>query len=144
MCADIYGGAPHVGRGGWTWYTGAAGWMYRLIVETLLGLHLEVDRLRLAPCVPADWNGFRIHYRYRETVYHVTVHQAPDADPHATVDGSDVPGMLVPLVDDRENHRVEVWVRAVWMAASPDDEATRRTRTSAARSPGPSRHAPSG
>lgn len=50
MCADIYGVAPHTGRGGWTWYTGAAGWMYRLTVETLLGLQLEVDHLRIAPC----------------------------------------------------------------------------------------------
>ncbi|HSM30335.1 MAG TPA: glucoamylase family protein, partial [Woeseiaceae bacterium] len=55
MCADIYGESPHIGRGGWTWYTGAAGWMYRLTVETLLGLHLEVDHLRIAPRVPVDW-----------------------------------------------------------------------------------------
>jgi cyclic beta-1,2-glucan synthetase len=73
MCADIYGVSPHTGRGGWTWYTGAAGWMYRLTVETLLGLQLEVDHLRIAPCVPADWKSYKIHYRYRETVYHITV-----------------------------------------------------------------------
>ena len=73
MCADIYGAPPHVGRGGWTWYTGAAGWMYRLAVETLVGLHLEVDRLRLAPRVPAEWESYKIHYRYRETFYHITV-----------------------------------------------------------------------
>jgi cyclic beta-1,2-glucan synthetase len=65
--------SPHTGRGGWTWYTGAAGWMYRLTVETLLGLQLEVDHLRIAPCVPADWDSYKIHYRYRETVYHITV-----------------------------------------------------------------------
>ena len=73
MCADIYGAPPHTGRGGWTWYTGAAGWMYRLAVETLLGLHLEVDRLRLAPRVPAEWESYKIHYRYRETFYHITL-----------------------------------------------------------------------
>jgi cyclic beta-1,2-glucan glucanotransferase len=73
MCADIYGAPPHIGRGGWTWYTGAAGWMYRLAVETLVGLHLEVDRLRVEPRVPADWGSYKIHYRYRETFYHVTV-----------------------------------------------------------------------
>ncbi len=73
MCADIYAAPPHTGRGGWTWYTGAAGWMYRLTVETLLGLQLEVDHLRIAPCIPAHWESYKIHYRYRETVYHITV-----------------------------------------------------------------------
>ena len=72
MCADIYGAPPHTGRGGWTWYTGAAGWMYRLAVETLIGLHLEVDRLRVLPRVPADWGTFKVHYRYRETFHHIT------------------------------------------------------------------------
>ncbi|MHB1707649.1 MAG: GH36-type glycosyl hydrolase domain-containing protein, partial [Acidithiobacillus sp.] len=57
MCADIYGAPPHTSRGGWTWYTGAAGWMYRLTVETLLGLQLEVDHLRIAPCIPAHWES---------------------------------------------------------------------------------------
>ncbi len=73
MCADIYGAPPHTSRGGWTWYTGAAGWMYRLTVETLLGLQLEVDHLRIAPCIPAPWQSYKIHYRYRETVYHIMV-----------------------------------------------------------------------
>ncbi|MGB1950684.1 MAG: GH36-type glycosyl hydrolase domain-containing protein [Marinobacter sp.] len=73
MCADIYGVMPHTGRGGWTWYTGAAGWMYRLTVETLLGVQLEVDRLRITPCVPAQWDSYKVHYRFRDTVYHITV-----------------------------------------------------------------------
>ena len=57
VAADVYAVAPHVGRGGWTWYTGSAGWMYRLIVESLLGLRLQGDRLRVEPCLPADWNA---------------------------------------------------------------------------------------
>ena len=73
MCADIYGASPHTSRGGWTWYTGAAGWMYRLTVETLLGLKLEVDHLRMAPCIPGHWESYKIHYRFRETFYHITV-----------------------------------------------------------------------
>src|SRR5690606_26340709 len=73
VAADVYGVDPHTGRGGWTWYTGSAGWMYRVIVESLLGLHLEVDRLRFAPCLPASWTEFKIHYRYRETFYHITI-----------------------------------------------------------------------
>src|SRR5205807_8395533 len=74
VAADVYGVSPHVGRGGWTWYTGSAGWMYRLITESLLGLHLEVDKLRFAPRVPAQWPSYKIHYRYRETFYHITIH----------------------------------------------------------------------
>ena len=73
VAADVYALQPHTGRGGWTWYTGAAGWMYRLIVESLLGLRLDVDRLRFTPCLPADWKSFLLHYRYRETFYHITV-----------------------------------------------------------------------
>ena len=75
VAADVYALSPHTGRGGWTWYTGSAGWMYRLIVESLLGLRLEVDKLRVAPCLPADWKEFTFHYRYRETLYHISILQ---------------------------------------------------------------------
>ncbi len=73
MSADIYAADPHVGRGGWTWYTGASGWMYRLTLETLLGITIENNQLRIAPCVPAHWQNYKIHYRYRDTVHHITV-----------------------------------------------------------------------
>jgi cyclic beta-1,2-glucan synthetase len=111
MCADIYAAPPHSGRGGWTWYTGAAGWMYRLTVETLLGLQLEVDYLRIAPRVPADWDSYKIHYRYRETVYHITVKRIgePSAQvTRVTVDGTECLDTRIPLVDDRQQHFVEV------------------------------------
>jgi len=122
MSADIYAAPPHTGRGGWTWYTGAAGWMYRLTVETLLGVQLEVDHLRIEPCIPAHWESYKIHYRYRETVYHITVRRVGDKSEHVsrvTVDGAIVDvtdidatgrpqGMLIPLVDDRREHYVEV------------------------------------
>ena len=110
VAADVYALAPHIGRGGWTWYTGSAGWMYRLIVESLLGLRLEVDKLRFAPCLPADWKEFKVHYRYRETVYHIAVLQTADA--HAgmtvTVDGMERDDQAIPLVDDRQEHSAEV------------------------------------
>jgi cellobiose phosphorylase len=111
MCADIYGVSPHTGRGGWTWYTGAAGWMYRLTVETLLGLQLEVDHLRIAPCVPADWGDYKIHYRYRDTVYHITVRRAGEPSGQATrvtVDGVEQHDARIPLIDDRREHTAEV------------------------------------
>ncbi len=112
MAADVYGAAPHVGRGGWTWYTGAAGWMYRLAVETLLGLEWHNDHLRLTPRLPAEgWDVYRIRYRYRETTYHIEVRKS---DPPATgmrilVDGAEQPDDRIPLCDDRHDHRVEVF-----------------------------------
>ncbi|KAA3627887.1 MAG: cyclic beta 1-2 glucan synthetase [Proteobacteria bacterium] len=121
MCADVYGAPPHTGRGGWSWYTGAAGLMYRLIVETLLGLRLELDHLRIAPCIPAHWESYKIHYRYRETFYHITVRRIGEKSEPAirvTVDGAVVAGAgvdgtgraqgMIPLVDDRREHNVEV------------------------------------
>jgi cellobiose phosphorylase len=110
IAADVYALSPHIGRGGWTWYTGSAGWMYRLILESLLGLKLEVDKLRLAPCLPADWQWFKLHYRYRETVYHITVTQPRDAGSAkgVTVDGVQQNDTAIPLIDDRQEHTVEV------------------------------------
>ncbi|MBP9902617.1 MAG: cyclic beta 1-2 glucan synthetase, partial [Verrucomicrobia bacterium] len=75
VAADVYAVAPHTGRGGWTWYTGSAGWMYRLLIETLLGVNLEGDQLRLAPRLPKSWKTYKIHYRYRQTVYHITINR---------------------------------------------------------------------
>ena len=63
VVADVYGVAPHTGRGGWTWYTGSAGWMYRLIVESLLGLRSDVDTLSFLPCLPDEWRSYKLHYR---------------------------------------------------------------------------------
>ncbi|MFZ3259665.1 MAG: glucoamylase family protein [Thiobacillus sp.] len=122
MCADIYGVSPHTGRGGWTWYTGAAGWMYRLTVETLLGLNLEVDHLRIAPCVPADWDSYTIHYRYRETVYHIAIMRVSEASAQGiqvTMDGIERPDNLIPLLDDRQDHAVEVRITALPAAPTP-------------------------
>jgi cellobiose phosphorylase len=110
VAADVYALSPHTGRGGWTWYTGSAGWMYRLIVESLLGLRLEVDKLRFTPCFPADWKTFKVHYRYRETVYHIAVldTSAGNGEMRVTVDGVEQSDRVIPLVDDRQEHSVEV------------------------------------
>jgi len=110
VAADVYAVSPHSGRGGWTWYTGSAGWMYRLIVESLLGLRLEVDKLRFEPCLPADWEMFKVHYRYRETVYHITILQmhAGSGETSVIVDGIERHDKAIPLVDDRQEHVVEV------------------------------------
>ncbi|MCA9680489.1 MAG: carbohydrate-binding protein, partial [Myxococcales bacterium] len=107
VAADVYTNPQHAGRGGWTWYTGSAGWMYRLIIESLLGVHLDVDRLRVEPLMPAGWTGFDVHYRHRDTVYHVHVHAGRGA--HRVVcDGVVQPDGAIPLRDDRLDHEVVV------------------------------------
>jgi cellobiose phosphorylase len=112
VAADVYAVSPHVGRGGWTWYTGSAGWMYRLILESLLGLKREGDKLRIAPCLPGDWEACKVHYRYRETVYHITVLQPGDGGVASmTVDGVEQPDTAISLVDDHQEHSVEVKFR---------------------------------
>ncbi|MCA1788310.1 MAG: cyclic beta 1-2 glucan synthetase, partial [Thioalkalivibrio sp.] len=121
VAADVYAVPPHVGRGGWTWYTGSAGWMYRLMVESLLGLRLEVDRLRLAPCLPEGWEGFTLHYRFGETVYHITVRQAPAGQGavRVSLDGVEQDDRSIPLVDDRKDHWAEVSVACGSRVESP-------------------------
>jgi cyclic beta-1,2-glucan synthetase len=114
VAADVYAVSPHTGRGGWTWYTGSAGWMYRLIVESLLGLRLEVDKLYVAPCLPADWKGFTLQYRYRETLYHITVLQSSAwiGETSMVIDGVEQQGNAIPLVNDSQEHSVEVKIQA--------------------------------
>ena len=115
VAADVYALFPHTGRGGWTWYTGSAAWMYRLIVESLLGLKLDVDKLRFAPCLPVKgWETFKVHYRYRETVYHIIVRQTHDVtgEMRVEVDGLDQQDKAIPLVDDHREHKVEVRISA--------------------------------
>ncbi len=121
MAADVYSASQHVGRGGWTWYTGAAGWMYRLAVETLLGFEKRGDQVRIAPRLPAEgWSVYRIHYRYRETFYHIEVRKEQTAEPgprvRVRVDGVAQSGDYIPLIDDRHDHFAEVFCRT----ANPD------------------------
>ena len=113
IAADVYAVSPHTGRGGWTWYTGSAGWMYRLIVDSILGLRIETDKLQFAPCLPAHWKEFKVHYRYRETVYHIVVRQTSDASGTTLiVDGVEQNDKAILLVDDRREHAVEVRINA--------------------------------
>jgi len=109
VSADVYAVPPHVGRGGWSWYTGSAGWMYRLIIESLLGLQVEGERLRIVPVLPAEWDGFTMHYRHRETDYHIEVRQIDSGPAQVLLDGvpqTDPAGIA--LVDDGREHRVAI------------------------------------
>jgi len=129
VAADVYAVSPHTGRGGWSWYTGSAGWMYQLILESLLGLRLNVDKLHFAPCLPVTWQSFKLHYRYRETVYHITVSQTNKNDAtqndnmRVTVDGVERADKVIPLIDDRQNHMVEVNIAI--LLQTPNDTASK-------------------
>ncbi len=115
VAADVYAVAPHTGRGGWTWYTGSAGWMYRLLIETLLGVNLEGDQLRLTPRLPKSWKTYKIHYRYRKTIYHITITRLADGAAGANqlwLDGNELASQTIPLVDDCREHSVELKVCA--------------------------------
>ncbi len=112
IAGDVYSEAPHVGRGGWTWYTGAAGWMYRAAVEWVLGFRLVGDRLAINPCIPASWPGFTIMYRYRSARYEITVENPRGGCRGVAliqVDGVTVdPHESLPLLDDHATHKIRV------------------------------------
>ncbi len=112
VAADVYAVAPHVGRGGWSWYTGSAGWLYRLMLESLLGLTRDGDHLRIAPCLPPHWPQLGLRYRHRGSSYRIEISQRtePGAVPSITVvlDGERLPQPLIPLADDHREHRVTV------------------------------------
>ena len=101
--ADVYAVDPHAGRGGWTWYTGSAGWMYRLIVESLLGLRREGACLHIDPRLPPHWPGFRFTYRVGGTIYRCRIRVADDGD------APTVPATLA-LLDDGGEHSAEFLV----------------------------------
>ncbi|HEJ9094514.1 TPA: glucoamylase family protein [Serratia odorifera] len=107
VTADIYAVEPHVGRGGWSWYTGSAGWMYRLIVESLLGLKRCGNALSIDTRLPADWPSVTIDYREGNGEYHITLSQG-DAETQVIVDGERQPDATIPLSDDGARHQVEV------------------------------------
>jgi cyclic beta-1,2-glucan synthetase len=109
VSADVYAVPPHTGRGGWSWYTGSAGWMYRLMIESLLGLRLENGHMHFAPVLPAEWEGFRMDYRHYDSVYRIELRQV-DAGPIGSVslDGELQRDGLVALKSDGQEHHVVI------------------------------------
>jgi cellobiose phosphorylase len=114
VASDIYSTTGHVGRGGWTWYTGAAGWLYRCITESLLGLHIDGDKLTVRPCIPADWTSFDVTVRRNDAVYTIAVKRVSDQGTAGaiTLDGVAVKGTHIALVDDGASHHVGVLIAA--------------------------------
>jgi cyclic beta-1,2-glucan synthetase len=130
IAADVYGVEPHVGRGGWTWYTGSAGWMYRIILESLLGFRISRgDRLLLQPRIPRSWPGYRLSYRmpatstrYRVEVTRDDAAQAPfsvfiDGRAGSVEDGA----AIVPLTDDGGEHEVRLLLDAGGSDVNPEE-----------------------
>ena len=113
VCADVYSAAPHVGRGGWTWYTGSAGWMYRTAVEGILGIRLRGGTLLVDPCIPRGWAGFEFTYKHGSSRYRITVKNPRGVNrgiAQATLDGKDLGSAAceIKLVDDGRYHYGEI------------------------------------
>jgi len=113
VCADVYSAQSHVGRGGWTWYTGSAGWMYRTATEGILGITLRGNALTINPCIPRNWPGFEITYRHGSSVYRITVDNARGVCrgiTRASLDGRDfaLSDGVIHLVDDGAEHHAQI------------------------------------
>jgi cyclic beta-1,2-glucan synthetase len=112
VAADIYSVPPHVGRGGWTWYTGAAGWLHRAGLESILGFRKRGNTLCINPCIPRRWKGFEITYRHGRTRYRITVRNPNGVSrgiARVSLDGVVLSGEArIPLADDGHEHQVRV------------------------------------
>jgi cellobiose phosphorylase len=113
MAADVYGVAPHIGRGGWTWYTGSAGWMYQLVMESFLGIKRKGNTIKFETCIPLEWKSFVVKYRFLETVYYIEIHQSSDKTEEVWVDGEIQPAQSITLINDSKEHHVKVSVAPV-------------------------------
>jgi cellobiose phosphorylase len=113
VAADVYSAPRHMGRGGWTWYTGSASWMYRLGVEKILGVQRRGNQLTIKPCIPQDWREYTIHYRFGTAMYHIHVENSKNANNNEiklTLDGN-LPNnevFLLETKDDGLEHNIHV------------------------------------
>lgn len=111
MAADVYANETHRGRGGWTWYTGSSGWMNQFIIGSLLGMELLLNKLQFTPCFPEEWPSVTIKYRFKSSVYNITVCQKRDIEESWWKIGQERgKGNTFPLKDDGKEHEVEVYV----------------------------------
>jgi cellobiose phosphorylase len=121
MPGDVYGEPPHTGRGGWTWYTGSAAWLYRVALESILGFRLRGDRLKVQPCIPDAWSGFEITFRHRSTAYHVEILCAAALSSwDVFLDGDLWVGNEIPLRDDGQIHKIRIIQGKLPEAKSPN------------------------
>jgi len=122
VAADVYTHPAHIGRGGWTWYTGSAAWMYRLGLESILGLRRRGRRFAIAPCVPGSWDHFVVRWRHEKSLYEITVENPGRRNrgvAEAVLDGVRVDSRAIPLVDDGAVHRLRVVMGEPTHGATP-------------------------
>ncbi|MDA8441057.1 MAG: glycosyl transferase family 36, partial [Peptococcaceae bacterium] len=113
MAADVYATVPHIGRGGWTWYTGAAGWMYQAGIKGILGFNLQGSKLEFKPCIPDYWPGYNLVYRYGSALYKISVLNPDHKMTGITTieaDGESLAGTSLPLQDDGKEHQVNIFM----------------------------------
>jgi cellobiose phosphorylase len=111
VASDIYAKPAEAGRGGWTWYSGSAGVMYRLILENMLGLKIKANKLEINPCIPKDWSGFSVRYTYFGTKYDIRIinnQTSPESNKKIKVDEVALSGHIINLIDDGKTHEIEV------------------------------------
>ncbi|KUO64704.1 MAG: glycosyl transferase family 36 [Gracilibacter sp. BRH_c7a] len=108
IAADVYDVYPNVGRGGWTWYTGAAGWMYQAAIEGILGISINNDKMTVSPCVPTSWPGYTINYRYKNTDYVIEVQLGRKEKIRIVMDETESDGFPVSLIDDGQTHILKI------------------------------------
>lgn len=114
MAADIYAEPMHMGRGGWTWYTGSAGWMYQLIIGSFLGLKREGEILKVEPCIPDSWHSFKIKYHYMDTIYNIEILQNnTSASIEIFVDEELQSKEFISLINDGNEHFVKVMLNKI-------------------------------
>ncbi len=121
VAGDVYGRAPHAGRGGWSWYTGSAAWMYRAGLESMLGLRRRGSTFSVNPCIPSSWTEYEITWRFHTTRYDVLVlnpeHQCRGVV-EATLDGAPTDAAAIPIVDDGRTHDIRITLGAASSRAS--------------------------
>ncbi len=125
MAGDVYAEPPHVGRGGWSWYTGSAGWMYRGLLEGLLGFKLRGERLELTPCIPRTWSGFTLRFRYKETLYEIQIDNPSrvcKGVANISLDGRHLGTSYIPLVNDGITHHVQIVLAEASVERQAGDE----------------------
>jgi cellobiose phosphorylase len=111
IAADIYSVPPHTGKGGWTWYTGSSGWMYRLGIEAILGITRKGQSLVIDPCIPQQWTGFKVQYRFGKSLYKIEVENTGAANRgirEISLDGNTLSESMVPLINDGQTHEVRI------------------------------------
>jgi cyclic beta-1,2-glucan synthetase len=132
VAADVYSMPPHVGRGGWTWYTGSAGWMYQAAIGTILGFQLRGERFEINPCIPKAWREYEISFRTGSTLYRIRV-ENPNGVCRGIasleVDGIAQSASAINIVDDGQSHLVRVVLGEKPLLSDENEVAEQQTAT---------------